>query len=189
MIKKRKILKNIFFENDPRFVARNLLGKIIVRKIGNKEIKVVISETEAYLGEKDLASHARFGKTERNKAMFEGGGVWYVYFVYGIHWLLNIVTETKEKPSAVLIRRGILLDKNKKILNGPAILSKVLEIDGEFSGKMSSKKTKLWIEDWGLDLKKNKIRQFSRIGIGYAGKWANKKLRFGLDKPDKLGFF
>ncbi len=186
---KQKIIKNNFFKNNPEFVAKNLLGKVIVRKIKNREIKILILETEAYLGENDLASHAHFGKTERNKAMFEDGGIWYVYLVYGIHWLLNIVTEKQDKPSAVLIRRGLSLNKTKKILNGPAIVARTLKIDGKFYGKKSLRESGLWIEDWGIDLKKIKIRKLTRVGVDYAGRWADKKLRFNLDNLEELAIF
>ena len=154
------------------------MGKIIVRKSGKKKVEMVIIETEAYLGQKDMASHARFGKTKRNYVMFGDGGVWYVYFVYGMHWLLNVVTGKKENPSAVLIREGIVLDKKSKKLNGPARITKFLKIGGKFSGKSSSRKTGLWIEDRGIWVKKSQIKKLPRVGVAYAGKWANKKLRY-----------
>jgi DNA-3-methyladenine glycosylase len=139
---------------------------------------MMITETEAYLGERDMASHARFGKTKRNHIMFESGGVWYVYFIYGMHWLLNVVTGDKGSPSAVLIREGIILGKNPKKLNGPARITNVLKIGVKISGKPSDKKTGLWLEDGGIKVKKLDIKKLPRVGVNYAGKWAHKRLRF-----------
>jgi DNA-3-methyladenine glycosylase len=173
-----KIIGKKFFLKNAKFVAPRLLGKVIIRKLGRKTIEMIITETEAYLGEKDLASHARFGKTNRNYVMFESGGVWYVYLVYGIHWLLNIVTGRKDTPSGVLIRGGIVLGKNQEKLKGPGRITNILKIGGKFSGKPSNKKTGLWLEDRGIKAKTLDIRKLSRVGVNYAGKWAHKRLRF-----------
>ncbi len=140
----------------------------------------MIIETEAYLGEKDLASHARFGRTKRNAVMFGEGGCWYVYFVYGMHWLLNAVTENKNYPSAVLVRSGVLLGKNRRIINGPARITKILKINGRITGKPISKKSGLWIEDWGVKI--SRIKKSPRIGVEYAGVWSKKLLRFTLQE-------
>lgn len=114
-------------------VARNLLGKILVKKIdANTYLCAQITETEAYLHTNDLASHSASGKSKRNSAMFEKGGILYVYFIYGVHYCINVVTEEENKGCAVLIRkakplRGIeFFIKNRKtdnlnnLLNGPA---------------------------------------------------------------------
>ena len=181
---KNTVLNKKIFLKDAKSVAMKLLGKIIVRKIGNKKIRVMITETEAYLGENDMASHARFGMTKRNSAMFERGGVWYVYLVYGMHWLLNIVTGIKGKPSAVLIRKGVLLGKDTQVIKGPALVAGYLKVNGKFSEKPSDKKTGLWIEDWRIVIPSSDIKKLSRIGVDYAGKWAHRKLRFVI--PDSL---
>jgi len=173
---KRKILKREFFCKSAQKVARNLLGKVLVRKFKKREIYLVIIETEAYLGKNDLASHARFGRTKRNQPMFEKGGLWYVYFIYGMHWLLNMVTGKKNEPSAVLIRKGIILKKEKQEILGPAKITKLLKINGHFTGKPVSKKSNLWIEDWSIKFKK--IKKLPRVGVDYAGSWAKKPLRF-----------
>lgn len=175
---KRRVLNKKFFYNSPQDVALNLLGKVLVRKIGKKFLYLIITETEAYLSEKDLASHARFGKTERNAVMFENGGVWYVYLVYGMHWLLNVVTQKRLIPSAVLIRNGILVNQSKEI-KGPGKITKALKINGSFWGKEISKKSNLWIEDWAINFKE--IKKLPRIGVEYAGKWAKKPLRFSAN--------
>ena len=133
----------------------------------------MISEVEAYNGPEDKASHASRGKTERNKMMFGEAGNWYVYFTYGMHWMLNIVTGPKDYPAAVLIRGT---DK----ISGPARITKFLQIGRKFNGKPADKKTGLWIEDRGIKIKKSQITATKRIGVDYAGKWANKPYRFKL---------
>lgn len=178
----KKILGENFFRRPAPIVARNLLGKFLVRKSGKKNYILVITETEAYLGKNDLASHARFGKTKRNAVMFGDGGHWYVYFVYGMHWLLNVVTENKNNPSAVLIRSGILLGKNRKIINGPARITKILKINGRLTGKPVCKKSGLWIE--GRGIKAGLVKKSARIGVKYSGEWSQKPLRF--DAPDSF---
>ena len=93
-----------FFERSATEVAPDLLGKTLIRKIGNKTISGKIVETEAYVGEDDLACHARFGKTERNKVMYSRGGLIYIYLIYGMYYNFNIVTAKEHVPEAVLIR-------------------------------------------------------------------------------------
>lgn len=105
-----QVLNKTFFErqNTTR-VARNLLGKVLVRRYRGKTSAYVITEVEAYDGPQDKASHAYRGKTARNAPMFGEAGCWYVYFVYGMYWMLNIVTGPKKYPAAILIRGAILL--------------------------------------------------------------------------------
>ncbi len=173
-----KKLSLSFFNHKAPVVAKNLLGCVLVRKTKRGEIRLVITETEAYDGFKDLASHASRGKTARNSPMFKSAGHFYVYFTYGIHWLLNIVTGEKDYPSAVLIRKAENSD-GKIILNGPAKLTKFLEIDKTLNGKKLGEKVGLWIEKRNPDIKMKKIKLGARIGVGYAGEiWANKKWRF-----------
>ena len=162
----RKILSKNFFERDTLEVAENLLGKYLIRKIGDKEIALRINEVEAYDGFEDKASHAHKGKTERNKVMFGEAGNWYVYLVYGMHNMLNIVTGEKDYPAAILIRgAGDIV--------GPGKLTKFLKIDRKLNGKNSSVKTGLWFEDSGEATDKTKIKRVSRIGVDYAGPiWA-----------------
>ena len=163
-----------FFERPTLVVARELLGKVIVRRIGKQKISVKISETEAYIGEKDLASHARFGKTKRNAVMYGQAGVWYPYFVYGMHWMLNVTTEGVEEPAAVLIRAGKLIETGLA-LKGPGILAKALRVDGGYYGK-SATSGDLYMEDRGDRPKK--ILRTPRIGIDYAGAYIGKPWRF-----------
>src|SRR3989344_4999460 len=170
----RKVLPQKFFNQPVLKIAQNLLGKFLVRKFRSKEISLIIIEVEAYDGFNDRASHASRGKTERNKIMFGKSGRFYVYFTYGMHWMLNIVTGAKNYPAAVLIRAA-------GDINGPAKLTKYLKIDKKFNNKIVGKKTGLWLEDRGIKIKNSQIKKSKRIGVNYAGeKWAKKPCRFIL---------
>lgn len=155
-------------------MARELVGKYLVREVDGKIIRQKITETEAYVGPHDLACHSSRGKTERNKIMFLDAGTIYVYFTYGMHWMLNIVTEEKDFPAAVLIR-GL------EFVSGPARLTKTLQIDKNLNGQRLGKKSGLWIEsDLKIENRKLKIIRTPRIGISYAGEWVDKPYRFLL---------
>lgn len=170
----RKILSKNFFEKNTLEVAENLLSKYLVRRIGDREIAMKLNEVEAYDGFEDKASHAHKGKTERNKIMFGEAGNWYVYLVYGMHNMLNIVTGKKGYPAAVLIRGA-------GDINGPGKLTKFLKIDKKMNGKKASVQNGLWFEDRGELVDRKKIKRTSRIGVGYAGPiWAKKDYRFIL---------
>ena len=185
----KRVLGQKFFERQAPVVARELLGKFLcvnlprslLGKEGIKGRGFMIAETEAYDGFKDKASHAHRGKTARNAPMFGEAGRWYVYFTYGMHWMLNIVVGPKNYPAAVLIRsvRSSTFDTS---LNGPAKLTKFLKIDKRFNNKPVAKKTGLWIESasWrsGIKINKRKIKRLPRVGVDYSGLWAKKPLRF-----------
>jgi len=175
----RKILNTSFFNRPTLTVAEDLLGKFIVKKVGRKEISAMITEVEAYDGFEDKASHAHKGKTERNEIMFADAGYWYVYLVYGMHDMLNIVTGEKDYPAAILIR-GIEFEGKK--ISGPGKLTKFLKIDRSFNKKKADKKTGLWIEDRGIWFLDSQIKKTPRIGVDYAGACAKKLYRFILDK-------
>src|SRR4029079_3799991 len=121
----------------------------------------IITETEAYVGPQDLASHASKGRTKRNEAMFGPPGTFYVYFLYGLHWMLNVVTGPVDYPAAVLIRgvEGIV---------GPARLTKALGINGDLNGKMAGRETGVWFGEGPRPMRKQIIRS-ARIGVDYAG--------------------
>ena len=169
------ILRRSFFVRPTLLVAKKLLGKYLVHRRGGKNISLMITEVEAYLGLDDKASHASRGKTERNKAMFDEGGRWYVYFTYGMHWMLNIVTGPNDYPAAVLIRGT---DK----VQGPARLTKYLEIDKKLNGKLADIKSGLWIEDRDYKIKPSEIIKTPRIGVDYAQEWAKKPRRFYISR-------
>ncbi|MCC7500395.1 DNA-3-methyladenine glycosylase [Candidatus Nomurabacteria bacterium] len=172
----RKVLGPSFFNRPTLAVARDLLGKYLVRKVRGKEIALLITETEGYHGTKDLACHARAGRTARNDPMWGKPGHAYVYFTYGMHWMLNLVTGPDGFPSAVLIRA--LGDE----LNGPAKLTKFLQIDKRLNTKPLAKTSGLWVEDRGVIVKRSEIQRGPRVGISYAGEYAHKPWRFMVKK-------
>jgi len=164
------ILDDDFFANDAKHVAQNLVGKYIVRITNKEERRFLITETEAYVGEFDMASHARFGKTKRNSIMYGKYSYFYIYLIYGMYHMLNVVCGKENDPQAVLIR-GI------EGFNGPGKLTKALNIDMQFNGLKQSKKTGLYFEDSDLSVK---IEVLPRVGIDYAGEWKDKLLRFKM---------
>ncbi len=170
----RKVLTQKFFNRPTLEVARELLGKYLVRKVGEKEIALPITEVEAYDGFEDKASHASRGKTLRNEVMFGSAGHFYIYFTYGRHWMLNVVTGEKGYPAAVLIRGA-------GEISGPARLTKFLNIDKKLNGQKVGRPAGLWLEDRGLKILPKKIIRTPRIGVNYAGLvWSNKNYRFRL---------
>ena len=174
----KRILTKKFFERATLIVARDLLGKFLVRKKGKKEIAHMITEVEAYDGHKDQGSHAHRGETARNKVMFGEAGVWYVYFVYGMYDMLNVVTSPREYPAAILIR-GV------EGINGPGRLTKKLGITRQLNGKGAVRTSGLWIEDRGVNINKKDITSTPRIGVNYAGPvWSKKPYRFILKKHE-----
>lgn len=169
----RKILTPTFFRRPALAVARDLLGKTLVRRVGKREVAATIVETEAYVGPEDKASHAHRGRTARNASMFERGGVWYVYFVYGMHWMLNAVTGRKDHPAAILIRgvEGAV---------GPGRVTKAFRIGKRFDGKPIGRVAGLWIEDRGVRIPESLVKRGPRVGVDYAGTWAKKPYRFRI---------
>ncbi len=195
-----KILSEKFFNRPALQVAKGLLGKFLVRRLSGKYVALMIAETEAYIGPQDRASHASRlwrgspraarGRTPRNEPMFGKPGNFYVYFTYGMHWMLNVVTEREGYPAAVLIRGGIATSNKgqgttKTIIGGPARLTKFLKIGKRFNGKSANRRTGLWFEDRGIKINPHQIKRGKRIGVDYAGKWAKKNYNFRLRmKPD-----
>ncbi|MBI4158052.1 MAG: DNA-3-methyladenine glycosylase [Candidatus Yanofskybacteria bacterium] len=198
-------LKQEFFNRGTVVVAKDLLGKYLVRRIGRKIIRARITETEAYCGIKDNACHASKGLTERTKVMFGPPGRAYVYLIYGMHHCLNVVTMEEGRPEAVLIRAAEIknskikmqndsfdttqghpersrTDDNVKlkILRGPGILCRELKIDKKFNGIDICNSKKLWTED-NLSEKRPRIKRGKRIGIEYAGSYKDKLWRFYIE--------
>ncbi len=169
-----------FFRTDNvQNIAQALLGKIIYTNINGNISSALITETEAYQGPEDKASHAYNNKrTSRTDIMYHGGGCCYVYLCYGIHYLFNIVTSKKDIPHAVLIRSGLVHSGSEsiktrrgrkipfsKLLHGPGNFSKGLGIDMIFNG-MKMNNNSIWIED-----NPNKyflIESTQRVGVDYA---------------------
>ena len=172
------MLSDSFFARDTETVARELLGKKLVRLCddGSKQT-LIINETEAYVGPHDLACHAAKGRTKRTAVMYGPPGSIYMYLIYGMYWMLNIVTEEENYPAAVLIR-GI--HNQDKVLDGPGKLTRELAIDKSLNGLVLGQESGLWIAE-GASLNLDDIIATPRIGIDYAGpEWKNKPLRFVL---------
>lgn len=187
-----------FFDRSTLTVASELLGKFLVRKIGRKIISAMITETEAYCGPRDRASHASRGRTPRTEVMFGPPGHAYVYLIYGMYHCFNIVTERENYPAAVLIRgtslqwpvysenpppKNLLTTGNCKLktaLNGPGKICRHLQIDKTLNREDLTTSKKLWIEDRGVKLKPSQTKCGKRIGIDYASSYKNKLWRFTL---------
>jgi DNA-3-methyladenine glycosylase len=168
------LLRRDFFDRPADRVARELLGaRLVMRTADGAVSRHVVCETEAYLGAHDLACHGSKGMTKRNAVMFGPAGRWYVYLCYGMHWMLNIVTGPKGVPAAVLIRgAGDFI--------GPGRVARGLGIDKSFDGLAATRPTGLWFETGEL-ISPRRITRTPRIGVGYAGEWAEKPLRFVVD--------
>lgn len=174
----RVILEPKFFDRPALKVGRALLGKYLVRTRDGKETALPITEVEVYDGFADRASHAYRGKTSRNQVMFGDAGHLYVYFVYGMHWMLNVVVGKKDYPAAILIRSA-------GEFKGPSKVTKALQIDKKLNGKIAEPASGLWFEDRGFRFRRGKkvfhIKKLPRIGVAYAGsEWATKPYRFIL---------
>ena len=178
----RKSLKREFFVRPTLTVARDLLGKYLVRKVDRKILVGKVVETEAYIGPQDKASHAfGFKRTKRNEAEYLIGGHVYIYLVYGMYWQFNISTNRVNAPECVLIRALEPVNENFKVANGPGKLCRWLKLDKSFYGEDVTKSKCLWFEDRGTKIKKSEIVASPRIGIDYAGPvWAQKTWRFYL---------
>lgn len=162
-----------FYNRECLEVARELVGKVLVRRTVNGLLRMRISETEAYCGAEDTACHAHKGRTKRTGVLYAKAGTIYVYLCYGIHWLLNIVTGEEEHPQAVLIRACVDAP-------GPGKLTKAMQITGEFNWKHVCENDDLWIEDDGFPCK---VETAKRVGIGYASQEDQDRLwRFKLIK-------
>ena len=171
----RNGLEASFFNRDAEYVARDLIGCHLIRRRGDTLLRSTIIETEAYVGAHDLACHASRGHTARTKTMFGPPGTFYVYLVYGLHWMLNVVTGPIGYPAAVLIR-------SVKTASGPGRLSKALGITGELNGLPANERTGLWFTRTKRPACVQIVRT-PRIGVKYAGPiWSAKELRFLL-KP------
>ena len=130
-----------FFRRDVLEVAPDLVGKVLVRRLDDgTELRERIAETEAYRGEEDKGCHASKGRTPRTELLYGKSGVIYVYLCYGMHWLMNVITGESGQPQGVLFRAG-------EIHDGPAKLTKFMQVDGSFNGADIWNSEKIWIED------------------------------------------
>jgi DNA-3-methyladenine glycosylase len=186
--------KSFYIRENVVEIAQELLGKVLYTHIGGEITAGIITETEAYAGITDKASHAYGGRrTARTEIMYAEGGVSYVYFTYGMHYLFNVITNKKEIPHAVLIRgiypfigTEIMLKRTgkqkagKNLTNGPAKLTKALGITKAQNGLSLLTREEIWIEDHGLKAEPANIVASPRIGIDYAGEDALLPYRFNL---------
>jgi DNA-3-methyladenine glycosylase len=164
-----------FYRRDTELVARELLGKRLVRIFRGRRYAGIITETEAYLGEIDSACHTWKGRnTKRVEPMYLAGGHTYIYFVYGMHYCFNVVTRKKGEPEAVLILALLSEESDSPVsgkkMDGPAKLCKALFIDKKLNGH-SLIGERIFIEETGYS---PKIRKGPRIGVDYAkvgGAW------------------
>ena len=164
-------LSRKFYTRDVLRVAPELLGKYLVLENNGQIERYIISEVEAYNGTEDRACHASKGRTGRTEVMFEEGGHLYIYLIYGIYYMLNIVTSVRDHPQAVLIR-GL------KEIPGPGRLTKKLGIDSSYNFESLVTSGRIWLEK-GMEVKE--FFTGPRIGIDYAGEpWISKQWRFYL---------
>ena len=190
------ILPREFYLQKTCQVAQSLLGKLLVRKCGNRRVSGVIVETEAYRGFDDTASHAHKGPTKRCRVMYGEAGHAYVYLTYGIHYMFNFVTEEKWFPAAVLIRavepvegvESMFNNRNVKrvedLTSGPGKAGKAFGITKALNGVDLTEGKKVWVEELGSRFSAEWQNDFAiektpRVGIDYADKQArNRKWRF-----------
>ncbi len=165
-----------FYRRDTPAVARDLLGRVLCRRLDDGGVlRGRLLEVEAYDGPNDRASHAHRGPTARNAPMFEAGGVAYVYLVYGMHHCLNLVTGAKGYPAAVLLRAAESPDGKVSAI-GPGRLTRAFRIDRALDGA-SLLGPDLWLEE-GEPVPDRRVRRTPRIGVDYAGAWARERYRF-----------
>lgn len=167
-----KKIPQTFFQRDVLEVAPDLLGKILVRRFENGEVRRYrITDVEAYRGEEDRACHASRGRTQHTEILYAEGGSIYVYLIYGIYWLLNIVTGKKDVPQGVMIRavEGIY---------GPGRVGRELQLNKALRGQSITGDV-LWVEDAA---EKPEIVTSPRIGIDYAGDWKDIPWRFTINE-------
>ncbi|MGE5194469.1 MAG: DNA-3-methyladenine glycosylase [Deltaproteobacteria bacterium] len=168
-------LRHSFFERPAIELARDLIGTILVRRFRSREFRARIIETEAYVGPHDLACHASKGRTRRTEVMFGPAGHAYVYFIYGMYDMLNIVASHVDDPQAVLIRGAVPLDGWQADLSGPGKLTRALRITRAQNGLDLTGDSLFLLRDPGY---RPRIVTTKRIGIDYAGEWKDALLRF-----------
>ncbi len=185
-------LERDFFDRDVATVARDLLGRELVRVLEGENLRGRIVETEAYYGEADPPSHASTGKTDRSKIMWEKAGLIYVYLIYGIHFMFNIVCGPRGKPGAVLVRAVEPIEGMEKMMSnrgkvgekwltdGPGKLTQAYGIGREVNGRDLVTSEELWLEA-GTPVERTRIETSGRVGISEG---REEELRFFLsDSP------
>ena len=190
------IPQEFYLRDDVVQISRELLGKVLCTNIDGDVTKALITETEAYAGETDKASHAYGGRrTKRTEPMYGKGGTAYVYLCYGIHHLFNVVTNKAGIPHAILIRAAspqlgldVMLrrrgkkSQDKPLLAGPGSVAKALGIVTGLTGTRLSNGS-IWIEDHGTDVSESDIAAGPRVGVDYADEDAARPYRFIWSGP------
>lgn len=191
----KKLTSDFYLREDVLQIARDLIGKELITNINGTITSGIITETEAYAGVVDKASHAYGGRrTNRTETMYATGGISYVYLCYGIHHLFNVVTNVKDIPHAVLIRniqplKGLetILERRRKkkidktLSTGPGTMSEALGIKTLHNGFDLTGDT-IWIEDAGINVADEAVKITPRIGVDYAGEDAKLPYRFVIEK-------
>ncbi|MFQ6005218.1 MAG: DNA-3-methyladenine glycosylase [Woeseia sp.] len=192
-----KLPREFYIRDDVVQISRELLGKVLCTKMNGHVTKAVITETEAYAGVTDKASHAYGGRrTKRTEPMYSQGGTAYVYLCYGIHHLFNVVTSEVGTPHAILIRAGqpfdgcdAMLQRRRKrcvdklLLSGPGSLAQALGITTDLSGT-SLLENRIWIEDQQIPTNDEHVIAEPRVGVAYAGEDAQRPYRFRVEIDD-----
>ncbi len=188
----KKLPQEFYVRDDVTEVARDLLGKVLYTNINGEGVTAgMIVEVEAYAGRDDKACHANGGRrTRRTEIMYAEGGVAYVYFIYGMYHLFNVVTNVEGVADAILVRaleplegidlmtrRRKMKRPEKRLTSGPGVLTQALGITTDLYGESLMGK-KIWIGDYGIALKEKDIIRTVRIGVDYAGDDAYKDWRF-----------
>jgi DNA-3-methyladenine glycosylase len=171
------IIPKTFYDRDAEGVARDLLGKLLVRRVDNLLRIGRIVETEAYLGPHDLAAHSARGRTARTEVMFGPPGHAYVYLIYGMHHCLNVVTGPGAHASAVLLRALEPVSNIGISASGPGRLCRALEIDRRLNGHDLTS-GELVLAEPPDRAGRFDIEARTRVGVDYSGEWAHKPLRF-----------
>jgi DNA-3-methyladenine glycosylase len=180
-----------FYQRDTAAVARELIGKLLVRRLPEGLVAVRLVEVEAYLGVNDPAAHTFGGRrTARTEVMWGEAGHLYVYFTYGMHHCCNVVTRGPGEPEAVLLRAGaiclgletVAARRGRRdpddVLDGPARLCQGLGIERSANGCDLTRRDGIWLADDGLRVADDQLLRLPRVGVSYAGEAASWLLRF-----------
>jgi DNA-3-methyladenine glycosylase len=182
ILRRMRLTPDVLRNPDVVLLARFLLGKALVHYEGNKTRVAIISETEAYEGETDRASHAWNGRrTPRTETMYQKGGIAYVYLCYGLHKMMNVVTHDAGIPHAILLRSAFIGESGNSLIQatrGPGRLGRVMGIELKHNGADLIQGKTLWLEDLGIIAPEKEIKCTPRIGIAYAGEHAAWLYRF-----------
>lgn len=178
------MLPRAFFSRPTLQVARSLVGKYLVRENDQGLTAGKIIEVEAYVGPEDKACHASKGRTARTEVLFGPPGHAYVYLCYGVHEMLNIVTERDGFPAAILLRA---VEYDGMLIDGPGRLTRAFGIDRRLNRCDVTTGMALWFEDRGECVPRGAVKTYTRIGVGYAGEWAKKPWRFRLETEADSG--